>query len=101
MASPKCSNLVSPKKKISSKLAWPAVAPSTSSSNAWIGNDTCRGAIHGTQLVPLFQNPSYTWSVIAMGKLYEELKDMLTHEKGIAMATVVRGPEHVGAKLLV
>jgi xanthine dehydrogenase accessory factor len=36
-----------------------------------------------------------------MGKLYEELKDMLTHEKGIAMATVVRGPEHVGAKLLV
>src|SRR5438093_13568005 len=36
-----------------------------------------------------------------MGKLYEELKDMLTHEKVVALATVVRGPEHVGAKLLV
>src|SRR5579859_6154750 len=36
-----------------------------------------------------------------MGKLYEELKNLLGQEKGAAMATVVRGPEHVGAKLLV
>jgi xanthine dehydrogenase accessory factor len=36
-----------------------------------------------------------------MGKLYEELKDLLGQEKGAAMATVVRGPAHVGAKLLV
>lgn len=36
-----------------------------------------------------------------MGNLYEELKDLLNQEKGVALATVVRGPEHVGAKLLV
>src|SRR2546421_2366417 len=36
-----------------------------------------------------------------MSRLYEELKDLLGQEKGVAMATVVRGPEHVGAKLLV
>jgi len=36
-----------------------------------------------------------------MAKLYEELKDLLGQEKGVALATVVRGPEHVGAKLLV
>ncbi|TMC21910.1 MAG: xanthine dehydrogenase [Chloroflexi bacterium] len=36
-----------------------------------------------------------------MSKLYEELKAMLAQEKGVALATVVRGPEHVGAKLLV
>jgi xanthine dehydrogenase accessory factor len=36
-----------------------------------------------------------------MSGLYEELKDLLGKEKGVAMATVVRGPEHVGAKLLV
>src|SRR5437867_382802 len=36
-----------------------------------------------------------------MGNLYEELKDLLNLEKGAALATVVRGPEHVGAKLLV
>lgn len=36
-----------------------------------------------------------------MGKLYEELKAMLAQEKGVALATVVRGPEHIGAKLLV
>jgi len=36
-----------------------------------------------------------------MAKLYEELKDLLGQEKGAALATVVRGPEHVGAKLLV
>src|SRR6059058_2319120 len=36
-----------------------------------------------------------------MSELYEELKDLLAQEKGAAMATVVRGPEHVGAKLLV
>ncbi len=36
-----------------------------------------------------------------MGDLYEELKDRLEQEKGVALATVVRGEEHVGAKLLV
>jgi xanthine dehydrogenase accessory factor len=36
-----------------------------------------------------------------MSGLYEELKDLLASEKGAALATVVRGPEHVGAKLLV
>ncbi|MDQ2715591.1 MAG: XdhC/CoxI family protein [Chloroflexota bacterium] len=36
-----------------------------------------------------------------MSGLYEALKDHLDHEKGIALATLVRGPEHVGAKLLV
>ncbi|GAC1382331.1 MAG: XdhC/CoxI family protein [Ktedonobacteraceae bacterium] len=36
-----------------------------------------------------------------MGKLYQELKDLLGQEKGVALATVVRGPEHVGAKLLI
>lgn len=36
-----------------------------------------------------------------MSSLYEELKDRLGKEKGVALATVVRGPEHVGAKLLV
>src|SRR5712691_4497161 len=36
-----------------------------------------------------------------MSGLYEELKDLLAQEKGAAMATVVRGPDHVGAKLLV
>jgi len=36
-----------------------------------------------------------------MSGLYEELKDLLAQEKGAALATVVRGPEHVGAKLLV
>lgn len=36
-----------------------------------------------------------------MSEIYEELKDMLGKEKGVALATVVRGPVHVGAKLLV
>lgn len=36
-----------------------------------------------------------------MSKLYEELRDRLNQEKGVALATVVRGKEHVGAKLLV
>jgi xanthine dehydrogenase accessory factor len=36
-----------------------------------------------------------------MDGIYEELKDLLHHEKGTALATVVRGPDHVGAKLLV
>src|SRR5258708_9567483 len=36
-----------------------------------------------------------------MGELYEEFKDRLTQEKGMAVATVVTGAEHVGAKLLV
>src|SRR5216683_4255275 len=36
-----------------------------------------------------------------MGDLYEELKERLKQEKGVALATVVRGEEHVGAKLLV
>jgi xanthine dehydrogenase accessory factor len=33
--------------------------------------------------------------------LYEELKEMLTKEQGVALATLVHGPEQVGAKLLV
>src|SRR5579884_3472985 len=36
-----------------------------------------------------------------MSTLYEELKDYLEQKKGVALATIVRGPEHVGAKLLV
>lgn len=36
-----------------------------------------------------------------MSDLYEELKDLLQQEKGVAMATLVRGSSHVGAKLLV
>ena len=36
-----------------------------------------------------------------MSGLYEELKDLLNKEKGAALATVVRGEEHIGAKLLV
>ncbi len=36
-----------------------------------------------------------------MSGLYEELKDLIAKEKGVAVATVVRGPEYVGAKLLV
>jgi len=37
-----------------------------------------------------------------MSELYEELKDLLEQEKGVALATVVRsGDEHVGKKLLV
>src|SRR6185312_14595608 len=36
-----------------------------------------------------------------MSGLYEELKDLLGREKGVALATVVRGPEYVGAKMLV
>jgi xanthine dehydrogenase accessory factor len=36
-----------------------------------------------------------------MSGLYEELKDRLNQEKGVALATVVRGAEHVGAKLIV
>ena len=36
-----------------------------------------------------------------MSELYEELKGLLKQEKGVALATVVRGEEHVGAKLLV
>jgi len=36
-----------------------------------------------------------------MSSLYEELKDQLGKEKGVALVTVVRGPEQVGAKLLV
>src|SRR5205809_1785934 len=36
-----------------------------------------------------------------MSAIYEELKDLLLHEKGAALATVVRGPDHIGAKLLV
>src|SRR5438128_1950066 len=36
-----------------------------------------------------------------MSGLYEELKDLLNKEKGAALATVVRGEEFVGAKLLV
>jgi len=36
-----------------------------------------------------------------MGELYEEFKDRLTQEKGMAVATIVTGTKHVGAKLLV
>ncbi len=36
-----------------------------------------------------------------MSELYEELKERLSQEKGVALATVVRGAQHVGAKLLV
>src|SRR5438105_2527712 len=36
-----------------------------------------------------------------MSGLYTELRDLLKEEKGVALATVVRGEEHVGAKLLV
>src|SRR5204863_557051 len=36
-----------------------------------------------------------------MSKLYEELRDQLNQEIGVAMATVVRRIEHVGAKILV
>ncbi|WP_207229591.1 XdhC family protein [Ktedonosporobacter rubrisoli] len=36
-----------------------------------------------------------------MSGLYEELRDLLNQEKGAALATIVRGPAHVGAKLLV
>jgi xanthine dehydrogenase accessory factor len=36
-----------------------------------------------------------------MSGLYEEVRDLLNQEKGVAMATVVRGEEHVGAKMLV
>src|SRR5579863_10484531 len=36
-----------------------------------------------------------------MSELYEALKNLLAQEKGVALATLVRGTEHVGAKLLV
>jgi xanthine dehydrogenase accessory factor len=36
-----------------------------------------------------------------MAGLYEKLKTQLNQEKGVALATVVRGAEHIGAKLLV
>lgn len=36
-----------------------------------------------------------------MGELYQELKERLNQEQGTAIATVVRGQEHIGAKLLV
>ncbi|GLV56429.1 xanthine and Co dehydrogenase maturation factor [Dictyobacter sp. S3.2.2.5] len=36
-----------------------------------------------------------------MGGLYEEFRDRLEQEQGIAIATVVRGPAHVGAKMLI
>lgn len=36
-----------------------------------------------------------------MGELYEELKSRLDHEQGMALATLVSGAEHIGAKLLV
>ncbi|MBO0777647.1 MAG: XdhC family protein [Ktedonobacteraceae bacterium] len=36
-----------------------------------------------------------------MSVLYEELKNRLAQEKGTALATIVRGPQHLGAKLLV
>ncbi|GAC1427381.1 MAG: XdhC/CoxI family protein [Ktedonobacteraceae bacterium] len=36
-----------------------------------------------------------------MDGLYEALKNQIEQEKGAALATVVRGPDHVGSKLLV
>ncbi len=36
-----------------------------------------------------------------MSGLYEALKDQIEQEKGAALATVVRGPDNIGAKLLV
>jgi xanthine dehydrogenase accessory factor len=36
-----------------------------------------------------------------MSKLFETVEDLLHQEKGFALATVVGGPDHVGAKLLV
>lgn len=36
-----------------------------------------------------------------MNELYEELKDLLKQEKGVALATVVGGEEHLGANMLV
>ena len=36
-----------------------------------------------------------------MATLYEELTDLLNREKGVALATVVRGAGHIGEKLLV
>ncbi len=36
-----------------------------------------------------------------MSGLFTHLTDQLKREKGVAIATIVRGPEHVGAKLLV
>ncbi len=36
-----------------------------------------------------------------MSELYTELKDLLERERGVALATVVRGPAHIGGKLLV
>lgn len=36
-----------------------------------------------------------------MGELYEELKQRLDQEQGAALATLVTGNEHIGAKLLV
>jgi xanthine dehydrogenase accessory factor len=36
-----------------------------------------------------------------MSTLFETLEDLLHQEKGVAVATVVRGPDHIGAKLLV
>ena len=36
-----------------------------------------------------------------MSGLYEELKDLLGKEEGVALATVIRGAEYVGSKLLV
>jgi xanthine dehydrogenase accessory factor len=36
-----------------------------------------------------------------MSTLFETLENLLHEEKGVAVATVVRGPDHVGAKLLV
>jgi xanthine dehydrogenase accessory factor len=36
-----------------------------------------------------------------MSGLYEALKDQLSQEKGVALATVVRGPDYIGAKLII
>src|SRR5581483_6367283 len=87
-ASRKCWSLAFPKRRISSRSAWLVGGPSACLSNAWIGRFSATKA-----LCDLRRR--------AMGELYEEFKNRLTREKGTAMATVVSGEEHVGAKLLV
>ena len=36
-----------------------------------------------------------------MGELFDELKTHLEREQGIATATIVHGPDHIGSRLLV
>src|SRR5207247_11317448 len=72
----KCWNLALAERQNSRKLGCLVVAQFTCLLNGWIGEN-------------------------AMSGLYEELKDFLNAEKAVALATVVRGEKHVGAKVLV